>query len=57
MSLLNLVGLKDRYIEGDQFVFENFKDIEYDKINPILEQQRTKATTYLTNIFKGNHHE
>ncbi|MEX6374433.1 polysaccharide pyruvyl transferase family protein [Providencia hangzhouensis] len=50
-SLLGSLGLTDRFITEDELdtCLENIQDIDYTKINTIIEEQRKNSLTFLIN--------
>lgn len=49
-SLLNLVGLKERYIKDDIVKSEDLKEIVYEPINKILAEERIHSFKYIDKI-------
>ena len=49
-SLLDLTGLKDRYIKDDIVKSEDIKEIDYEQVNKILAEERIHSFKYIDKI-------
>ncbi len=57
ISFLKELGIEDRYIEDDATKSIIIKNLNYSKINAIIEYRRKESSKFLENVFNSQEHE
>lgn len=49
-NILELLNLSERYIDANETIPESFFELDYKIINPVIEKEREKSLSFLSNI-------